>query len=95
MILKNRVVATEGLKNKDGREQIYKFAQDLQFDDHAVTWGHPYNNDLAYADVIGKFLNPRIKDGKLIVDIAINEDKLDYDRWRYLYDHPDASIGYC
>lgn len=79
---------------KDGKLLHYRF-DSCTIDDYALIWGnHPENNDLSKAEIVGNFRNARLKDGKVIADIHIDETKMSTDKWHYLWDHPDASIGY-
>lgn len=89
MILKNRVLAKSGPREKEGIVRHYRF-DNTKIEDHALVWGTHFPN----AENVGKFENMHFTSGNLVADVNIDESKMTDDMWKYLWDHPDASIGY-
>ena len=94
MLLKNRIIAREGPRKKDGVLQHYDFSQ-VEFKEKWLTLHtHPINNIVTSDKIVGRFFNERVTDGNLIVDMDIFDDELNDDELQILRDHQDVSIGY-
>ena len=94
MLLKNRIIAREGPRTKDGLLQHYDLSE-IEFKEKWLTLHtHPANNKVTSDKIVGRFFNERLKDGKLIVDMDIFDDELNDDELQILKDFQDVSIGY-
>ena len=93
MIYENRVLATEGKKQKDGKSRKYDLTHTTIVDPW-ITWQHPKGNNVSTQDLVGRMLNPHVVNGKLISDLEIWDDRLTDEQKHYIADNPDLSIGY-
>lgn len=92
--LKNRIIAKEGPRIKDGILQHYNL-QEAKFTEKWLTLHrHPANNQIQSHQIIGRVLNERLKNGNLIVDMDIFDDLLSDEDKIMIQNLQDVSIGY-